>query len=154
MCTSGCFIQQFPNLNLKVQYVLYSDSDSGDDSCSGQATVAYTSVESKPGPTTALMFCEQVDQLKEIFPESSRDDLASSLAQHGTVSKAAISMSASLPNADSDTELMETAFPLGADDDKPVSLAFLLEELKSSLSSEKVKVREYEDDVVIDAMAY
>ena len=133
-------------------------SDSGDDSCSGQGNVAYTSVDSKPGPSTALTFCEQVDQLKEIFPESSRDDLASSLTQHGTVSKAAISMSVSLSNADSesDTELMETAFPSGTDVDKvmPVSLALLLEELQSSLSSEKVKVRVDEDDVINDAMAY
>lgn len=115
-------------------------------------------MDSKPGPSTALTFCEQVDQLKKIFPESCRDDLASSLTQHGTVFKAAISMSASLPNADSDcnTELMERAFPSRADVDKlmPVSLAFLLAELKRSLSSERVKVWVDEDDVINDAMAY
>lgn len=100
---------------------------------------------------------EQIDQLVEMFPETPRNVLSTSLDVHGTVARAAISLSTCLTNGneDSDSDLTEPVFlPRGNDDKRPASLPLLLEELQGNLSTEREKLKVDEDDLLNDAMTY
>ena len=51
-------------------------------------------VDPLPRPSNELSQCEHVDQfMKYLIPESTRDNLMASLAAHGTVARAALSLS-------------------------------------------------------------
>ena len=86
-----------------------------------------------PGPSHVLSRTEQINQLMEMFPDSTRENIATCLAVHGTVARAALSLSmtTTLTNDDdSDGDLAEPAFPPRGIDCRPASLPSLLEELK------------------------
>ena len=102
---------------------------------------------------------EQINQLLEMFPDTTRENIATCLSVHGTVARAALSlsMSTTLTNDDgSDNDLVEPAFPPTSKDNdyRPASLPSILEELKGHMSNEKEKVKVDEEDLLSDAMAY
>ena len=83
-------------------------SDSGEESVTvtGKHNRANSPV---PGPSHVLSQPEQINQLIEMFPDSTREDISTSLALHGTVARAALSLSTTLTNDkdDSDSDLAE-----------------------------------------------
>lgn len=94
-----------------------------------------------------------------MFPDSTRENISTCLAVHGTVARAALSLSmtTTLTNDDdSDDDLGEPAFPPTSkgNDYQPASLPSILEELKGYMSNEKEKVKVDEEDLLNDAMAY
>ena len=116
----------------------YYFSDSGDKSCTGTKQRKKTESAQNnpipvnsavPGPSNALTECEPLSQLMEMFPASSAVDLRTSLALHGTVARAALSMSTSGTNDDSDdSDLAQPAYPPRDIDSNPSSLHLFLEE--------------------------
>lgn len=130
--------------------------DVGDQSTLRTPPVSFP-LDSVPGPSHVLSEYEQIDQLVEMFPETPRNVLSTSLDVHGTVARAAISLSTCLTNdnEDSDSDLTEPVFlPRGDDDKRPASLPLLLEELQGNLSTEREKLKVDEDDFLNDAMTY
>jgi len=111
-------------------------------------------VDTLPGPSH-LLEDQQINQLVEMFPDCSREHLATYLTVHGTVSRAALSLSTTCTSVndreDSDSDLAEPVF-LPRDSD--VSLPSLLEELKNKMSIEREKLKVDEEDLLNDAMAY
>ena len=93
-----------------------------------------------------------------MFPDTNRENIATCLSVHGTVARAALSlsMSTTLTNDDSDDDLVEPAFPPTSkgNDYRPASPPSILEELKGHMSNEKEKVKVDEEDLLNDAMAY
>lgn len=89
-----------------------------------------------PGPFHVLSQPEQINQLIEMFPDSTREDISTSLAVHGTVARAALSLSTTSTNDkdDSDGDHAEPVFPPRSSDYKPASLSELLEDLKDNMS--------------------
>lgn len=87
----------------------------------------------------------------EMFPDSSRENISACLDVHGTVARAALSLSTILTNNDndSDSELAEPAFP-----PRPASLPSVLEELKAGMSNDREKLKVDEEDLLNDAIAY
>ena len=83
-----------------------------------------------------------------MLPEQSQDALRESLFVHGSVAKAALSLSGCMDDLeDLDDFLLKPAF----DDD---SLHSVLDRLKRNLNADKVKLRVDEDDILNDALAY
>lgn len=66
-----------------------------------------------------------------MFPDSTWEDISTSLAVHGTVARAALSLSTTLTNDkdDSDSDLAEPVFPPRGSDYRPASLSGLLEDV-------------------------
>ena len=91
-----------------------------------------------------------------MFPDSTREDISTSLALHGTVARAALSLSTTLTNDkdDSDSDLAEPVLPPRGSDYKPASLSGLLEDLKDNMSNDRDKLKVDEEDLLNDAMAY
>ena len=56
--------------------------------------------EPQPGPSRQTTEEETMQQLMEMFPDKSRDDLVRALSLHGTVSAVALSLSSNLPEDD------------------------------------------------------
>ena len=115
-------------------------------------------VDFMPGPSSALTDSEQLNQLVEMFPNSSEGDLRVALTTHGTVSRAALSLSNSMVDAidgDSDSELGESVFlPKDTKTDQVPSLTSLLERLQKKMSNEKEKLKIDEEDLLNDALAF
>jgi len=105
------------------------------------------------GPSHVLSQPEQINQLIEMFPDSTREDISTSLAVHGTVARAG---STTLTNDkdDSDSDLAELVLPPRDSDYKPVSLSGLLEDLTDIISNDREKLKVDEEDLLNDAMAY
>ena len=91
-----------------------------------------------------------------MFPDSTREDISTSLAVHGTVARAALSLSTTLTNDkdDSDSDLAEPVFPPRGSDYRPSTLSGLLEDLKDNMSNDREKLKVDEEDLLNDAMAY
>ena len=94
-----------------------------------------------------------------MFPDSTRENISTCLAVHGTVALAALSLSTTTTltnDNDSDDDLGEPAFPPTSkgNDYQAASLLFILEELKGYMSNEKEKVKVDEEDLLNDTMAY
>ena len=122
-------------------------SDSEDESCTTSKQIKKGTGSQRnpipvdpdePGPSNALAESEQLGQLMEIFPTYSGVDLRSSLALHGTVAGAAISMS-TVATSDHDSVdasyLEQSAFSSDIDSN-PVSLTSLLVKLQENLTTE------------------
>jgi len=110
-------------------------SDSGEESGTRKQSRTSSPV---PGPSHVLSRDEQINQLMEMFPDSSRENISSCLDVHGTVATAALSLSTTLSNDsyDSDSDHAEPAFQ-----PRPVSLPSLLEELKGGMSDDREKAK-------------
>ena len=113
---------------------------------------------SSPGPSRRPTKQENVEQLREMFPKKSSDDLMQALRFHGNVCAAALSLSSTVPEAheddvssDDDSLLQPTFFP---SESKIDSLKSLLKELGKNMSQEKVKVTIEEEDILNDALTY
>ena len=91
---------------------------------------------------------DELSQLREMFPSKPIDCLRDSLVVHGSVAKAALSLSGADVGVD-DSDLYQSAF-----DTAPESLQAIIEELKKQLSDEKEKVKVEEDDLLNDALTY
>ena len=130
-------------------------SDGGEESLTvtGKHSRANSPV---PGTSHVLSQPEQINQLIEMFPDSTREDISTSLAVHGTVARAALSLSTTLTNDkdDSDSDLAEPVFPPRGSDYRPASLSGLLEDLKDNMSNGREKLKVDEEDLLNDAMAY
>ena len=74
---------------------------------------------------------EQINQLLEMFPDTTRENIATCLSVHGTVARAAFLLSMSTKG----------------NDYRPASLPSILEELKGHMSNEKEKVKVDEEDL-------
>ena len=105
-----------------------------------------------PSPTHQ----EDLNRLKEMFPNTSYDALGHALLLHGTVDKAALSLSAiassqvSISDADEDDEII-SSIPLLPQE---TSLSSILKGLEEGLSKEKEKLRVEEEDLFNDALCY
>ena len=88
-----------------------------------------------------------------MFPDSTREDISTSLAVHGTVARAALSLSTTLANDKdaSDSDLAEPVFPPRGSDSRPASLSGLLEDLKDNMSNDRQKLKVDEEDLLNDA---
>lgn len=111
---------------------------------------------SAAGPSSSETNQEELDRLREMFPEKSSSILQHALTCHGSVSRAALSLSSqNLPyeideDEDDDESLLKPTFlPAKAD-----SLEAVLKELQKGLSTQKENLRVDEDDILSDAMAY
>lgn len=89
---------------------------------------------------------DELSQLREMFPSKPIDCLHDSLAVHGSVTKAALSLSGAEVDVD-DSDLDQSAF-----DTAPESLQAIIEELKKQLSDEKEEVKVEENDLLNDAL--
>ena len=110
--------------------------------------------EPQPGPSRQTTEEETLQQLMEMFPDKSRDDLVRALSLHGTVGAVALSLSSNLPEDDfssDDDSLLQPSFPPSKD--KIDSLQSLLKELGKNMSEERVKVKIEEEDILNDALA-
>lgn len=121
-------------------------------------TPASVPVDQLAGPSH-LSEDQHINQLLEMFPDCSREHLSTYLTVHGTVSRAALSLSTACTlgndRKDSDSDLDAPVFlPRDSDDNKPTSLPSLLEQLKKSMSNEREKLKVDEEDLLNDAMAY
>ncbi|PFX25073.1 ATP-dependent DNA helicase PIF1 [Stylophora pistillata] len=110
------------------------------------------------GPSRRPPQRENVEQLKEVFPEKSSDDLMQALRFNGNVCTAALSLSSTVTEAhnddvssDDDSLLQPTFSPSGSKID---SLQSLLKELGKNMSQEKVKVTIEDEDILNDALTY
>ena len=105
-----------------------------------------------PGPSTQLTDAEQLEQLAQMFPEHKHEHLTDCLALHGSVGRAALSLSRSAidENDDSDTITDQSFLPM----DKNISLECILQQLEQNFDSGKEKLRVDEEDLLNDAMAY
>lgn len=141
-------------------------SDSEDESCTASKQIKKEAGSQcnpipvdpdAPGPSSALTKSEQLSQLMEMFPTYSEVDLRTSLALHGTVAGAALSMSTIVTSDDSvdDSYLEQPAFSSSSDiDSNPVSLPTLLEKLQEKLSNEREKLKVDEEDLLNDSISY
>lgn len=131
-----------------------------DEAYSGPSNASYLSVTGPSSSATASSSAihvnqEELDQLREMFPEKSSSLLQRALTCRGSVSRAAFSLSSqNLPDEidsdeDADAELLKPAFPAKAD-----SLEAVLKELQKGLSTQKQKLRVDEEDIFSDAMVY
>ena len=99
---------------------------------------------------------EDLNRLKEMFPNTSYDALGHALLLHGTVDKAALSLSAiassqvSISDDDEDDEII-SSIPLLPQE---TSLSSILKGLEEGLSKEKEKLRVEEEDLFNDALCY
>ena len=86
-----------------------------------------------------------------MFPDSSRENVSAALDVHGTVARAALSLSTTLSNDnnDSDSELAEPVFP-----PRPAFLPSILEELTAGMSNDREKLKVDDEDLLNDAIAY
>ena len=91
---------------------------------------------------------DELSQLREMFPSKPIDCLRDSLVVHGSVTKAALSLSRTDVDVD-DSDLYQSLF-----DTAPESLQAIIEELKKQLNDEKEKVKVEEDDLLNDALTY
>lgn len=91
---------------------------------------------------------DELSQLREMFPSKPIDCLRDSLVVHGSVTKAALSLSRTDVDVD-DSDLYQSVF-----DTAPESLQAIIEELKKQLNGEKEKVKVEEDDLLNDALTY
>ena len=99
-------------------------------------------------PTSSM----QLNQLREIFPETNDSVLENALSVHTTVEKAAIALSRGCTTIyDSDSDLEESAYVSKSHD---MTLKSVLESLKKNLSNEREKLKVDEDDLLNDAMSY
>ncbi|KAJ7384022.1 hypothetical protein OS493_024034 [Desmophyllum pertusum] len=117
--------------------------------------------DSNPGPSTVLTEAEQINQLKEMFPDWSENNLKSLLDIHGDAHSVALSISrpentnpaeASDYVIESDDDLL--ASPFTSKDDAPVTLQSLLNDLKCNLLNERVKLKVDQEDLLNDAMTF
>ena len=105
-----------------------------------------------PGPSHVLSQPEQINQLIEMFPDSTREDISTSLAVHGAVARAGSTTLTNDKDA-SDSDLAELVLPPRGSDYKPVSLSGLMEDLKDIISNDR-ELKVDEEDLLSDAMAY
>ena len=86
-----------------------------------------------------------------MFPDSSTENVSAALDVHGTVARAALSLSTTLSNDnnDSDSELAEPVFP-----PRPASLPSILEDLTAGMSNDRGKLKVDEEDLLNNAIAY
>ena len=118
--------------------------------------------DSNRGPSTVVTEAEQINQLKEMFPDWSENNLKSMLDIHGDVHSVALSISrpentnpaeASAYVIESDDDYL-LASPFTSKDDAPVTLQSLLNDLKGNLLKERVKLKVDQEDLLNDAMAF
>ena len=128
-----------------------------DGECSGLSNVSYLSTAALSSSATNR---RGLDQLKDMFPGKSTSILQNALTCHGTVSRAALSLSSqNLPfesdtgdERDDDDSFLEPVFSPA--NGKADSLDTVLKELQKGLSTQKEKLKVDEEDVFNDAMAY
>ncbi|KAJ7391275.1 hypothetical protein OS493_019407 [Desmophyllum pertusum] len=101
--------------------------------------------ESNPGPSTVLTEAEQINQLKEMFP----DWIAFSISRPENTNPA--EASDYVIESDDDDLL---ASPFTSKDDAPVILQSLLNDLKCNLLNERVKLKVDQEDLLNDAMTF
>ncbi|XP_068752902.1 uncharacterized protein [Montipora capricornis] len=113
---------------------------------------------SLPGPSRRPTQQENLEQLREMFPNKNSNDLMQAIRFHGNVCAAALSLSSTVPEAheddvssDDDRLLQPTFSP---SESKIDSLKSLLKELGKNMSEEKVKVTIEEEDILNDALTY
>jgi len=112
---------------------------------------------SLPGTSRRPTQQENLEQLREMFPKKSRDELMQALRFHGNVHAAALSLSSTAPEAHEDVSsdddsLLQPAFL--PSESKIDSLQSLLMELGKNMGQEKVKVTIEEEDILNDALTY
>ena len=168
---SDCnFLQvQYDMLQVPYNYTIYffmtffpfSDGDfnhpTGSKRTKSSSTCS-TSVStdlSMPGPSSVQTEGEKVIQLIEMFSACSSDELRDALTLHGTVARAALSLSSSLTteNDDSDNDLLQPAF-LPTSNVVSDSLPPILEQLQGNFCNEREKLKVDEEDLLNDAFAY
>ena len=96
---------------------------------------------------------EDLNRLKEMFPNTSYDAVGHALLLHGTVDKAALSLSAiasSQVSISDDDEIISSISLLPQE----TSLSSILKGLEEGLSKEKEKLRVEEEDLFNDALCY
>ena len=113
---------------------------------------------SLPGPSRRPTQQENLEQLREMFPNKNSNDLMQAIRFHGNVCAAALSLSSTVPEAhednvssDDDSLLQPTFSP---SESKIDSLKSLLKELGKNMCEEKVKVTIEEEDILNDALTY
>ena len=104
---------------------------------------------------TATSHQENINKLQEMFPNVADDILGHALIVHGTVDKAALSLSANTNNpivsvSDDEDEILQHATFLPTE----TTLNSILKILEGKLSNEKEKIRVEEEDLFNDAMCY
>lgn len=118
--------------------------------------------DSNPGPSTVLTEAEQINQLKEMFPDWSENNLKSLLDIHGDAHSVALSISRpeNTNPAEASDYVIESddddllASPFTSKDDAPVTLQSLLNDLKCNLLNERVKLKVDQEDLLNDAMTF
>ena len=136
------------------------NAEYSDNSYIESSSVASTSQEQVLMPhqipcSSSSTHQEDLNRLKEMFPNTSYDALGHALLLHGTVDKAALSLSAIASaqvsiSDDEDDEIIASISSLPQE----TSLSSILKGLEEGLSKEKEKLRVEEEDLFNDALCY
>lgn len=114
--------------------------------------------DNRPCSSSSTSHDEDKTRLQEMFPNKDDNVLCHALEVHGTVDRAALSLSAttneqffSISYDDDDDEVLIHAVPSLPEE---VTLDFILKDLEKGLSKEKEKLKVEEEDLFNDAMSY